>query len=72
MLGGNIRIPKIIEEKFWVKYDPEKFTFAREKWTKAKDDGWELLELWFVVKETQEIFKLPIKWDNSKELKFLN
>lgn len=72
MLWDKYDVAKEILEQFWVKYDPEKFTFAREKWTKPKVDGWELLELWFIVEETQKIFKLPMKWDNSKELKLLD
>lgn len=71
MLWDRYDLAKKIQEDFWIKYDPEKFTFAREKRSTYKEDWWELLELWFIVRETQEIFKLPMKWNNLEALKML-
>lgn len=71
MMWDEYDLAKKIQKDYWVKYDPEKFTFARPKRTKAKDDWWELIELWFIVNETQEIFKLPMKWNNLEALKML-
>lgn len=71
MLWDKNDVAKEIQEKFGIKYNPEKFTFARENWSKSQEDWGELLELWFVVEETQEIFKLPMRWNNLEAIKLL-
>lgn len=59
MLGWIDRIVKNIKDKYWVTYDPNKFTFCMAKWNKLEKDWGKLVELVFTYDATGQVLRIP-------------
>lgn len=62
MLGWIDIVVKNIKEKYWITYDPNKFTFCMAKWDKLEKDGWKIVELVFTYDITGQVLRIPYQF----------
>lgn len=61
MLWDEDRVVQIVREKYWITFDPKKFTFCMARWNKLEKDWWEIVQLVFTYDVTGQVLRVPYK-----------
>lgn len=71
MLWWIDRVVENIKDKYWVTYDPNKFTFCMAKWDKLEKDWWKIVQLVFTYDKTWQVLRMSYQSKLDFQ-KFLN